>query len=136
MCKDVDAFATQIAGPYAGSRILTLARGVAEAQFDLRRVRNARHQLLSEMIKELSQDTRSVMSSTLQGFDDLGATLMKKSKQLDTLDRYERRSLSRCKFAIRALDAAHPAAFGPEKGGVEDQPDKVILGRVEDGRGD
>jgi len=113
--KDVDALASQIAGPYAGSRILTLARGVAEAQLDLRRVRKARHQLLSEIIKELSRDSRSVMTSAPQSFDDLGATLMKKSKQLNKLDRYERRSLSRCKFAIRALDAAHPPVFGGEK---------------------
>jgi hypothetical protein len=94
LCEEVEALALQIAGPYADARIQILARRIAEAQIDLRRVRYARHQLLS------------AVTATLQSSDNFAAILLQEIKQLHTLERYERRALSRRKFAVRALETA------------------------------
>jgi hypothetical protein len=45
---EVQALAREIAGTDANVEILVLARSVAEAQIDLRRVRYARHQLFPQ----------------------------------------------------------------------------------------
>ena len=45
LSEEVDALAREIAGPGANAEIQELARRVAEAQIDLRRVRYVRHQL-------------------------------------------------------------------------------------------
>ena len=52
LCEEVQALARQIAGRHASAHIEILARRVAEAQIDLRRVRYARHQLLSDALVE------------------------------------------------------------------------------------
>ena len=50
LCEEVQALARQIAGRHASAHIQMLARQVAEAQVDLRRIRYARHQFLSEAL--------------------------------------------------------------------------------------
>ena len=50
LSEEVEALAREIAGPDANAKIQELARRVAEAQIDLRRVRYARHQLLSSAL--------------------------------------------------------------------------------------
>jgi hypothetical protein len=50
---------------------------------------------------------RKFMTSTPQGPHKLATILLGEAKKLLAMDRYERRALSRRKFAIRAFDAAN-----------------------------
>jgi hypothetical protein len=67
---------------------------LAEAPIDLRRIGHVRRQLLSCALEKLA------------GPQELAATIPEDTKQLLAIDRYERRALSRRKFAIRAFDTA------------------------------
>jgi hypothetical protein len=130
--EEVETLAREIAGPGANAETQERARRVAEAQIDLRRVRYARHQLLSDALSDqyydsfanmrmkekvlrailrrnpldISMETLKFMTSTPQGPDKLATILSGEAKKLLAMDRYERRALSRRKFAIRAFDAA------------------------------
>jgi protein-tyrosine-phosphatase len=134
LCEEVQTLADQIAGPHASAHVQILARRVAEAQVDLRRVRYARQQLLSHALNDPYYDSRAnvrmkialirdllrpnapeipmaalekFLTSTPQGADKFATILLQEAKKLLAIDRYERRALSRRKFAIRAFDAAH-----------------------------
>src|SRR6188768_3690815 len=52
LSEEVEALAREIAGPSANAETKELARRVAEAQIDLRRVRYARYQLLSRALAD------------------------------------------------------------------------------------
>ena len=131
LSEEVEALAREIAGPGANAETKELARRVAEAQIDLRRVRYARYQLLSRALAdpyyEPRENTRNKMAvlrfllqknapdlpvenlaaflkSTPQGPHKFATILSQEAKQLLAMDRYERRALSRRKSAIRALD--------------------------------
>ena len=132
LSKEVQALAHEIAGPGADAETQELARRVAEAQIDLRRVRYARHQFLSDTLSkeyygsyanvrmklkvlrallrfippDMSSETLEFATSTPQGPDKLATILSGEAKKLLAMDRYERRALARRKFAIRAFDAA------------------------------
>jgi hypothetical protein len=133
LSEEVQALARQIAAPSASAQIQMLASRVAEAEVDLRRVRLARHQLLSQALSDPLCDSRahrpdkmtaiaqpplanasempitereSFLSSTPQGANEIAKILSREGKVLEAMDRYERRALSRRKFAIRTLDAA------------------------------
>ena len=54
LSEEVQALARQIAGPNASVHIQMLARRVAEAQVDLHRVRQMRHQFLSDKLSILT----------------------------------------------------------------------------------
>src|SRR5262245_40800012 len=132
LSQEVATLATEIAGRGANTGTQELARRVAEAQIDLRRVRYARHQFLSDTLSKQYYDSlanirmkekvmdailrrnpldRSIeilkfMTSTPQGPDKLATILSGEAKKLLAMDRYERRALSRRKFAIRAFHEA------------------------------
>jgi hypothetical protein len=55
---------------------------------------------------DISMETLTFMTSTPQGPDKLATILSGEAKKLLATDRYERRALSRRKFAVRAFDEA------------------------------
>ena len=122
----------RLPGPSANAETKELARRVAEAQIDLRRVRYARHKLLSDALADPHYDSWrgkrkkmavlrgllrknapdlpvenvvAFLNSTPQGPHKFATILSQEAKQLLAMDRYERRALSRRKSAIRAFDA-------------------------------
>jgi hypothetical protein len=128
LSEEVETLAREIAGPDANAETQDLARQVAEAAIDLRRVRYARHKLLSDALADPHYDSwrgkmavlRSLLrknapdlpvenlaaflNSTPQGPHKFATILTQEAKQLLAMDRYERRALSRRKSAIRAFD--------------------------------
>lgn len=137
LSDDIEQLASEIAGPDANPEMKEIARRVADAQIDLRRIRNARHQFLSNKLSEpyykSPADTRQKVAVigrllvpnapdilldvvekflclTPEGPQKFALVLVEETKQLLAMDRYERRALSRRKFAIRAFDAARSLA--------------------------
>ena len=95
--EQVNKLAHEMVRKTADQEILDLARGIAEAEVDLVRVRQARHELFAKGYQTGEFDVRTI------GF---ASKLSRLTKQLMLIDRYEQRALSRRKFAIRKLDAA------------------------------
>jgi hypothetical protein len=134
-----------MAGANASSEIQELARRIAEAQIDLRRVRCARHSLLSSALGDLDYDSpraarrkskvaayiaKRIVRLTPEaaqllkplavrildyarsrpGPQKFATILFDMTQRLAVMDRYERRALSRRKFAIRAFETARRQA--------------------------
>lgn len=133
LSEEVEALAREIAGADASAEIQELAQRIAEAQSDLRRARDARHQLLSQALSDPYYDARANVREKLtvirqllrpnapdvplealtkyltrvpEGPQKFALILAQELQQLSAMDRYERRALSRRKFAIRAFDLA------------------------------
>jgi hypothetical protein len=133
LSEEVETLAREIAGPDANAEAKELARQVAEAQIDVRRVRDARRQYLSNTLSDEHDDSHANMrmkakvigdllppnprdmstealvrfvTSTPQGPHKFATILSQEAKQVLAMDRYEQRALSRRKSAVRALDDA------------------------------
>jgi hypothetical protein len=134
LSEEVVALAREIVGTNANPEMQELARRIAEAQIDLRRIRHARHQILSQALTDPDYESEAMLrkksalvlqclrrlgpsapmpdnvmeflSSKPEGPIKFATILADKALRLLALDRYERRALSRRKFAIRAFDAS------------------------------
>ena len=131
---EVKALARDIIGTDSNPERQELAHRIAEAQIDLRRVRHVRHQILSQALSNSDYESKAmlrkkaalairilrhsdldtpmpdnmmeVLNSKPAGPYKFATIIADEVRQLLALDRYERRALSRRKFAIRAFDAA------------------------------
>jgi hypothetical protein len=134
LSEEMKALAREIVGTDTSAETQELALRIAEAQIDLRRVRYARHQLLSQALSDPDYESEAtlrvkaalaarcvrrfgpsgsipdilaqILNSKPEGPHKFATILADKTRQMLALDRYERRALSRRKSAIRAFDAA------------------------------
>jgi hypothetical protein len=108
LSEQVAALTRAIAGEASDRNSFELARRIAEAQIDLQRVRQARHQFFADRLEDLSRASlpkrASSPNSASLDLHELAAILVQHSKEIKAIDRYEQRALSRRRFAIRAFD--------------------------------
>jgi hypothetical protein len=128
LAAEVEVLAREIAGKGANAELQQLAARIAEAQIDLVRVWNARNALLSrarlddqtparvlprgwatlvaqQLGKPLPRSLKRAISKSIEE-EQFGPTFAACAARLTAMDRYERRALSRRKFAIRSFNAA------------------------------
>src|SRR5438477_502040 len=101
-CEEVEEIALRMVEGYSSPALLESARRVAEAEVDLRRIRLVRSELLSTILPGGCSAGSVGYTVAPHRF---AAKPSKPVQTLQSLDRYERRALSRRKRAIRAFDA-------------------------------
>jgi hypothetical protein len=117
LSQDVAELTREIAGSNPSRELYALARRVAEAQIDLRRVRHARYDLLSSAVKDPDYESPS-KSRTKANCGRQLATKRERPQKfasiLSDMARHGHGSLRTTrvvrKFAIRAFDAARRQA--------------------------
>ena len=98
LSEQVEELARHLVGETASPGVLEMARRFAEAQIDLDRIRKARHQ---SCLLAPDEGTRSEPAA-----EEVELIIRERVRRLKSLDRYERRALSRRRSAARALDTA------------------------------
>jgi len=117
LAGDAEALAHEIAGSNQNDDLLAWGRRIAEAQIDLVRIRDTRKEILQPTLDRSTHwlrkpskrlPSRRVLETCVgpPSREKLALVINDLSDDLESLDRYERRALSRRNSAIHAFCAA------------------------------
>jgi hypothetical protein len=141
LTADAAALAKHIAGTNASQQVTAHARQVADAQIEVVRVRRWRHDLMDQRLSDLQLVDPNHVPACGLALAELrrdpeaplkkALTLSELSPQLKSLDRYERRAVSRRNRAIQSLDTVRVLQALSEEGADASLPSATENGPVD-----